>query len=144
LAVISRSEAASAPAGGDDAAEPRLGESRWPPALALVAFMALNIALRIWLPSEAAVRVPWLVPAIEAVLLFVLAVGDPGRLAARRRRLHPLAVVLVGTLVLAALWATVLLVYDLIKGTGVSTSAEELLASGALVWLGNNLSFSLL
>jgi uncharacterized membrane protein len=144
LAVISRSEAASASAGGDDAAEPLLGESRWPPALALVAFMALNIGLRIWLPSEAAVRVPWLVPAIEAVLLFVLAVGDPARLAARRRWLHPLAVVLVGTLVLAALWATVLLVYDLIKGTGVSTSAEELLASGALVWLGNNLSFALL
>jgi hypothetical protein len=47
-------------------------------------------------------------------------------------------------LVAAALWATVLLVYDLIKGLGVTTSAAELLASGALVWLGNNLAFAML
>jgi hypothetical protein len=38
----------------------------------------------------------------------------------------------------------VLLVYDLIKGSGVTNSPAELLASGALVWLGNNLSFALL
>jgi hypothetical protein len=46
--------------------------------------------------------------------------------------------------VAAALWATVLLVYDLIKGIGVTNSPAELLASGAVVWLGNNLSFALL
>ena len=51
---------------------------------------------------------------------------------------------LVSLLVAAALWATSLLVYDLIKGHGVSNSAVRLLASGALVWLGNNLSFALL
>jgi hypothetical protein len=45
-------------------------------------------------------------------------------------------------LVAAALWATILLTYDLVKGTGVATSATELLASGALIWLGNNLSFA--
>src|SRR4029453_99718 len=44
----------------------------------------------------------------------------------------------------AALWATVLLVYDLIKGIGVTNSPTQLLASGALVWLGNNLAFALL
>jgi len=44
----------------------------------------------------------------------------------------------------AALWATVLLVYDLIKGRGVTNSPSELLATGGLVWLGNNLSFALL
>jgi hypothetical protein len=46
--------------------------------------------------------------------------------------------------VAAALWATVLLVYDLIDGHGVSQSATQLLASGALVWAGNNLSFAML
>jgi hypothetical protein len=46
--------------------------------------------------------------------------------------------------VAAALWATVLLVYDLIKGRGVTNSPSELLATGGLVWLGNNLSFALL
>jgi uncharacterized membrane protein len=142
--VISRSEAAPASSPGNEATESRLGESRWPPALALVAFIALNIALRVWLPSKGAIRVPWLLPAIEAVLLFVLVAGDPARLVARARWLRPLAVFLVGALVVAALWATVVLIYDLIKGTGVSNSPEELLASGGLVWLGNNLSFALL
>jgi hypothetical protein len=37
-----------------------------------------------------------------------------------------------------------LLVYDLIKGEAVSQSPTKLLASGALVWVGNNLSFGLL
>ena len=60
-----------------DTAERPIGESRWPPALALVAFMVLNITLRIWLPHEGAVRAPWLVPAIEAVLLVILLGTDP-------------------------------------------------------------------
>jgi hypothetical protein len=108
--------------------------------------MALNIGLRVWLPNEGAIRVPWLVPAIEAVLLAVLLVGNPGAgsLAAYRRWLRPITVTLVVVLVLAALWATVLLIYDLIKGLGVTNSPGELLASGALVWLGNNLAFAML
>ena len=42
------------------------------------------------------------------------------------------------------MWATALLVYDLIRNHGVSQSATELLASGAVVWLGNNLAFGML
>jgi hypothetical protein len=142
--VSPQSEAASGvpPAGAAD--ETFLGESRWPPALALLAFMALNIGLRVWLPNEGAIRVRWLIPAIEGVLLAVLLVGHPGSLARYRRWLRPITVTLVVVLVIAALWATVLLVYDLIKGLGVTDSPSELLASGALVWFGNNLSFALL
>lgn len=128
---------------GDAVNETRLGESRWPPALALVAFMALNVALRVWLPNEGAVRVPWLIPAIEGVLLAVLVVG-PANVPVDRRWVRRVSVALVVVLVLAALWATVLLVYDLIRGLGVTESPEKLLASGAVVWLGNNLSFALL
>ena len=124
-------------------AEGGLGESRWPPAVALVLFMALNIGLRVWLPNEGAVRVVWLVPAVEGVLLAVLLVG-PATVAHRFRWLRPVAVALVVLLVLAALWATTLLIYDLIKGIGVTQSASELLASGAVVWLGNNLAFAML
>jgi hypothetical protein len=138
------SEAATEVAPADEVAEPGLGEPRWPPALALVAFMALNIGLRIWLPNEGAIRVPWLLPAIEAVLLGVLLFGQPGRLVSRRPWFRPLAIILVLVLLAAALWATVILVYDLIQGIGVTESPSELLASGALVWLGNNLSFALL
>ena len=122
----------------------RLGESRWPPAAALVVFLALNVALRVWLPNEGAVRLPWLVPSIEGVLLLLLFVADPGNLEKRRDLLRTVAVTLVVVLLIAALWSTVFLVYDLIRGTGVTKSATRLLASGALIWLGNNLAFALL
>jgi len=122
----------------------RLGESRWPPAVALVVFIALNIAVRVWLPNEGAVRLPWLVPAVEALLLVLLLVSDPGNLQRRRDQLRTAAVTLVVVLVIAALWATGLLVYDLINGSGVTKSATELLATGGLIWLGNNLAFAML
>jgi uncharacterized membrane protein len=122
----------------------RLGEPRWIPVAALVLFMALNISLRVWLPQEAAIRVPWLIPAVELVLVGVLVVSDPGNLARHRRTLRRVALVLVSLLVAAELWATALLIYDLVKGTGVSQSAPELLATGAVIWIGNNLAFAML
>jgi hypothetical protein len=124
--------------------EANIGESRWPPAVALLLFMAMNIALRVWLPREGAVRVVWLVPAVEAVLLVLLLVGATGHLARRTPWVRRVAVTFVVVLVLAALWSTALLVYDLVKGIGVTTSPTKLLATGAVVWLGNNLAFALL
>jgi hypothetical protein len=43
-------------------------ESRWPPAAAVFVFMILNIAVRIWLPRDALIAVPWLLPALEAAI----------------------------------------------------------------------------
>ena len=142
--VTSSGEAATEALAPQAAGETSIGESRWPPALALLAFLGLNIGLRIWLPHERATRVPWLVPAIEGVLLVLLVLGHPGRLARRTPWLRRVALAFVILLVLAALWATATLVYDLIEGTGVSNKPSELLATGALVWLGNNLAFGLL
>jgi uncharacterized membrane protein len=121
-----------------------MGESRWPPALVLLGYMALNITVRVWLPHEGATRLPWLVPSVEVVLLVALLTFDPGEYERRRRWGRPTVIALVVLLVCAALWATIVLVYDLINGTGVSQSATRLLATGGLVWLGNNLAFALL
>jgi hypothetical protein len=121
-----------------------LGESRWPPAAALVVYIGFTIAVRLWLPGESAVRLPWLVPSLEVALLVALVAGDPARLARRTPWVRRIAVSIVVVLVAAALWATGLLVYDLIRGHGVSQDATRLLASGALVWLGNNLAFGML
>jgi hypothetical protein len=122
----------------------RLGEPRWPIAVALLAYMALNIGLRVWLPHDSPVRVPWLLPLLEAALLVLLLAGNPARLAHRAHRVRHVAIALVVILVVAALWGTGLLIYDLVSGRGVSNSAVELLASGGLTWLGNNLAFALL
>src|SRR5262245_16581772 len=120
-----------------------IGESRWPPVLVVLAFMALNIAVRVWLPQEGIIRFPWLLPVLEGVLVVVLITSSPSS-AAERMRLRRSALVLVGLLVAASLWATGVLIYDLIKGTGNTNDPAELLASGGLVWLGNNLTFALL
>jgi hypothetical protein len=109
----------------------------------MVVFMALNIALRVWLPAEGAVHVPWLAPLAEALLIVVLLTSDPAN-REERVRLRRLALLLVGIFVTAALWSTGLLIYDLIQGRGVTQEPDQLLASGALVWLGNNLAFALL
>ena len=127
----------------DELTDTPLGESRWPPVLAILVFLLMNIAVRIWLPDEGALHVPWLLPTVESILLVVLLTSDPSSLGARRT-LHRVALTTVGILVAAALWATGLLVADLIRGTGVTNSAGQLLATGAIVWLGNNLAFGLL
>ncbi len=119
-------------------------ESRWPPAAALVAFMALNVGLRLWEPRAEIVGVPWLLPAFEVLTLVVLLASDPYGLDRRNRRLRRAAILLVGVLVVAALWATALLVYHLVTGARVTESAGLLLAVGGLVYLGNNIAFALL
>jgi hypothetical protein len=119
-----------------------IGESRWPPALVLLGFMVINIWVRIWFPRDGVIAVPWLTPLFEAALVVVLLTSDPSG-AAEGRRLRRLAIVLVGLLVLASLWATGLLIHDLITGEGNANDPDELLASGALVWVGNNVGFGL-
>src|SRR5262249_3873649 len=115
-------------------AELSIGESRWPPGLAVLGVLALTVAIRIWLPGEAFLRVPWLVPAIEVVLLAVLLGGNPANVARHTVGLRRLTLTIVVLLVAAALWSTAVLVYDLIQGTGVSNDPSELLATGGLVW----------
>ena len=71
-------------------------ESRWPPALAVFVFVVLNTALRVWLPTENVVAVPWLLPALELVLLCVLVASDPLGVDRRSRWLRRVSIGLVG------------------------------------------------
>jgi hypothetical protein len=123
--------------------EPLIGESRWPPAAAVLAFLALTVVVRIWEPQDGVLRAPWLAPALEGAFLLVLVTSDPTS-PAERVRLRRASLVLVALLVGAALWATAVLIHDVIHGEGNTNRPGPLLASGALVWLGNNLAFGLL
>jgi hypothetical protein len=120
------------------------GESRWPPVLAVAAFMAVHVTVHLWLPGTTQiVRMPWLVPALEAVLIAALLTMDPrAGVEARRRRRGALAIVVM--LVAAALYGTAVLIRDLIQGIGVANEAGFLLAAAVVVWFGNNLAFGLL
>jgi hypothetical protein len=120
-----------------------IGESRWPPAIVLLGFLVLNVTVRIVAPQDGVIRVPWLAPAIEGLMLIVLLTSNPTS-PAERVRLRRTSLVLAAVLVAAALWSTGVLIHDLIAGEGIANHPSELLATGALVWLGNNIAFAIL
>lgn len=69
----------------DDEMTSRIGESRWPPTIAVTGFLTFNVSVRIWIPGEHAFRLPWLLPAVELVLLAVQLTGNPGGVVSRAR-----------------------------------------------------------
>jgi hypothetical protein len=119
-------------------------EPRWPVALVIAGFIAITVTLRVLEPERESLGPPWLVPAIEVAMLGALIAADPARLSERRRWLRRLSLTLVMALVVVALLSTAVLITDLVSGAKVTESASSLLASGALIWLGNSLAFSLL
>ena len=121
-----------------------LDESRWPPAIAVLAFVIMNVSLRIWLPDEHAFTVPWLLPATEVILLGVLVFSDPIRTDLRSLQLRRAAIVLIVLLIGAAMFSTGVLIAHLVNGDSQTNSGGKLLAAGSLIWVGNVLAFSLL
>jgi hypothetical protein len=119
-------------------------ESRWPVALAILTFIAISIALRVALPNRESLGPHWLVPGVEMGLLLCLLASNPAHVMGRRRWLRRVSITLVFALAGIGLLSTGILVRDLITGGKVTKQASSLLASGALIWLGNALVFSLI
>jgi hypothetical protein len=142
--TLDRDALRAGPALADAADEPpSIGEPRWPPVFALLLFMALHIAVHLWVPGTSPIRVVWLVPTVEGLFLVLLITAHPvGR--GERRQVRRIGLALVGLMVVAALWATGILIRDLIHGTGPANRPGQLLATAGVVWLGNNLAFGLL
>jgi hypothetical protein len=119
-----------------------LVEPLWPVVVATGSFIALTLVLRIVLPRRETVGPHWLVPAVEIVLLVVLVLA--ARAEPRARWLRPASLMLIVLLLVAALVSTVTLIVQLITNAKVAQSADSLLASGVLVYIGNVLVFALL
>ena len=77
-------------------------------------------------------------------MLGALIAADPARVYEHRRWLRRLSLMLVMALAVIGMVSTAVLVNDLITGAKVTESASSLLASGALIWLGNSMIFSLI
>jgi uncharacterized membrane protein len=107
---------------------------------AVVAAMVLTILL----PDALRPGPPWVLLVIEGILLVAVIASDPGKINRRSRLLRALSIVLLFVLVLGALWATVLLIDDLIHGGAETNSAGDLLEAGTIVWVSNNIAFALL
>jgi uncharacterized membrane protein len=125
-------------------AAPTAIESRWPIAIAVLSYITITVVLRVVEPERETLGPRWLVPGLEIGLLVALLAADPAHVARRVRWLRPLAIWLIAALLLLAVVSSIVLIVHLIKGSKVTDSATSLLASGALIWLGNALVFSLL
>jgi hypothetical protein len=124
--------------------EPIFIEPRWPIALALASYIVVTVVLRIAEPERESLGPHWLAPAIEIALLIALIAANPAHVEGRARWLRPVSITLIGMLAAVAMLSTVVLIVDLVSGSKVTQSATSLLASGALIWLGNALVFGLL
>jgi hypothetical protein len=119
-------------------------EPRWPIAVVLSSFILITVVLRVAVPHRESLGPRWLVPSLEIGLLVVLIAANPAHVVGRARWLRPLSITLIGLLTVVAVTFDGILIVDLVKGNKVTESADSLLASGALVWLGNALVFGLL
>lgn len=125
---------------GGDARSSYRGEARWPSVAAVLFALGLTLVR----PESVRVAPVWLLPTVELVLVVVLVVRDPGRIDRRSSALRAVSICVVALLVADAAVATVHLVYVLIQGGAITSSASELLYAGAVVWTGNVVAFSLL
>ena len=123
-----------------DGAGDVVGEPRWPVAGAVVAAIVLTLLL----PDDLRLGPNWALPVLEAVLLVVLIVADPGAIDRRSRALRVVGIALVAVLGLSAMAATGFLVDSLITGGPETDSAGELLKAGSIVWISNNIAFAIL
>jgi uncharacterized membrane protein len=119
-------------------------ESRWPLLAVVGAFIVTTVVLRIVEPQREALGPPWLVPGLEVLLLVALVAANPADVRRRATWLRPLALTLIGALVIVVLISDVVLIVDLVRGSEVTKEAASLLTSGALVWIGTALVFGLL
>ena len=119
---------------------PRVGEPRWPMALAVVATGLLRSTLPSQLRNGDA---RWLFLALEVVLLAVLILGDPGRIDRDRPWLRGMTAGLIGVITVANADAAVRLVVSIINVSPFTNDARTLLASGGAIWLTNVIAFGL-
>jgi hypothetical protein len=119
---------------------PRVGEARWPMALAVLTAGALRVTL----PASLRLQdVSWLLWVFVVVVLVVLMVGDPGRIDRQATWLRVLTDILIGVITIANGAAAVKLLADIIDTTPFTNDAKTLLAAGGAIWLTNVIAFGL-
>ncbi len=115
-------------------------ERRWTAS----AFVVVSMAVPFLLPARYSPGTAWLLPAIEGSVLVALIIVDPGRIDRPGRWVRALSLALVAAIAAGAAWGGGRLVWDLLHGNPDTTVANELLVSGALVWLQTIIAFAFL
>ena len=128
------------PSKGPPYPPPPRGEPHWPPQLA----MLLTIVLQVVLPDRLLAGPKWLIPAIEAVMLFILFLAAPQRLEAPHSVRRVLAITTTALVSLANAISLVLLARLLLnRGLSSGGQGHALIVAGSEIWLTNVMIFSL-
>jgi hypothetical protein len=115
------------------------GETRYQVALCTAAGIALQIAV----PGRLVLlQPPWILPAVQGLLLVVLFGVNPHRINRQSRVLRWLALSLAALLTLANGWSVWALARGLVSGHEPWT-APQLLITGSVIWLTNVIAFAL-
>ncbi len=114
------------------------GEPRLPAALAVL----IAIALYALLPNKLLLGPRFVVPVLELLLFIPLVAANPRRMTRGNRGLRRLAIVLVLLIAASNAVAEILLIRELVGGSGKDEATTLLLAAGQ-VWLTNVLVFAL-
>ncbi len=116
---------------------PGKSEPHWPPQLAIV----IAIALQVLLPSRLTVGTRWLLPALEAVVLVTLVVASPQQVVGVHMLRRRLALGVTALVSIANAISLYLLSHLLLHH--VVDNGSALIVSGVLIWLTNVLIFAL-
>jgi hypothetical protein len=114
------------------------GERRWPMAAAALTAGVLHELL----PASFRVQPHWVYPLFLVAFLVVLIAGDPGLIDRQRPWLRVTTGLMIGLITLVNASAAARLVVDILTSRSFH-SARELLATGAIVWLINVITFAL-
>jgi uncharacterized membrane protein len=113
------------------------GEQRWPGAVAVLSMIVLQLLL----PDRLTVFSRWALPAVELIIIGLLAAMHPGDMERRSARLRRTGLTLIVVASLGNAWAALRLVLDIATGVETGTAAQLLMAGGD-VWLINVLTFA--
>jgi hypothetical protein len=108
----------------------------WPAQGAVLVAILLGLAL----PEQLTIGPPWIIPAVEAVLLVGLVATTPRPPSREGPRRRLLRLGLVGVVSAANVVALLLLTRSLLQGT--TTDARDLLLGGAVLWLTSVILFA--
>jgi hypothetical protein len=115
----------------------RVGEHRWPAALAIVAAIVLYVLL----PNRLILGPRYVVPVLEALLLGTLIAANPHRFTRETRELRLASLAMVVLIGLTNTIALALLVQVLLEGA--ADQGSQLLVAALQVWLTNLIAFGL-
>jgi uncharacterized membrane protein len=118
---------------------PSGGEPRWPPLLAVVVAIALQIVLPNTVIQGLGPR--WLIPALEGVLLVALLITNPHRVDREESNLRLLSLAMIAVITIANVVALGELIRALLDST--HTGGRTLVFASVPIWITNVIAFGL-